>query len=93
MNIFRKKPASNKDSLENTAKILKEVPCSNDIRSHLNKINNFEEVEKQFNLALKNKLPKGLKKKKLKLAIDLNLIPYYGHPTAEEIPYSDLFVS
>ena len=24
--------ASNKDSLENTAKILKEVPCSNDIR-------------------------------------------------------------
>ena len=79
--------ASNKDSIENTAKILKEVPCSNDIRYHLDKINHFEEVEKQFNLALQNKLPTGLKKKKLKLAIDLNLIPYYGKATADELPY------
>lgn len=79
--------ASNQDSIENTAKILKEVPCSNDIRYHLDKINDFEDVEKQFNLALKNKLPSGLKKKKLKLAIDLNLIPYYGNPTEAELPY------
>lgn len=79
--------ASNKDSIENTAKILQGVPCSNDIRYHLEKINNFEEVEKQFNLALKTQLPAGLKKKKLKLAIDLNLIPYYGNPTEAELPY------
>ncbi|MGB5768595.1 MAG: hypothetical protein WBM32_01805, partial [Crocosphaera sp.] len=32
------------------------------------------------------KLP-GIKKGKLKLAIDLNLIPYYGNPTPEEKPY------
>ena len=79
--------ASNKDSIENTAKILNNVPSSNDIRYHLDKINDFEEVEKQFNLALKNKLPPGLKKKKLKLAIDLNLIPYYGNPSTDELPY------
>lgn len=79
--------ASNKDSLENTAKILNKVPSSNDIRYHLDKLNNFEEVEKQFNIALKSKLPKNLKNKKLKLAIDLNLIPYYGKPSAEEIPF------
>ncbi|MGB5768520.1 MAG: hypothetical protein WBM32_01420 [Crocosphaera sp.] len=29
----------------------------------------------------------GIKKGKLKLAIDLNLIPYYGNPTEEEKPY------
>ena len=57
--------ASNKDSIENTAKILQGVPCSNDIRYHLEKINDFEEVEKQFNLALKTQLPAGLKRKKL----------------------------
>jgi hypothetical protein len=56
--------ASNKDSIENTAKILPGVPCNNDIRYHLEKINDFEEVEKQFNLALKTQLPAGLKKKK-----------------------------
>ncbi|WP_228060808.1 hypothetical protein [Coleofasciculus sp. LEGE 07092] len=79
--------ASNKDSLENTAKTLNKVPCSNDIRYHLDKINDFEEIEKQLNLALKTKLPAGLKKTKLKLAIDLNLIPYYGQPTPAELPF------
>lgn len=79
--------ASNKDSLENTAKTLNKVPSSNDIRYHLEKLNDFEEVEKQFNLALKYQLPPRLKNKKLKLAIDLNLIPYYGKPSPEELPY------
>jgi putative transposase len=34
--------ASAKDSIENTAKTLVSVPCGNDIRYHLDKINNFE---------------------------------------------------
>lgn len=79
--------ASNKDSLENTAKTLNKVPSSNDIRYHLDKLNDFQAVEQQFNLALKSKLPTNLKNKKLKLAIDLNLIPYYGQPSSEEIPF------
>ncbi|MHC5730859.1 MAG: ISH3 family transposase, partial [Nostoc sp.] len=35
------KAASSGDSIENTAKLLKNVPTANDIRYHLNKINNF----------------------------------------------------
>jgi hypothetical protein len=56
------KAASSGDSIENTAKLLKNVPTANDIRYHLNKINNFEELEAQINLALKSRIPLGLKK-------------------------------
>jgi hypothetical protein len=40
--------ASSGDSIENTAKLLKNVPTANDIRYHLNKINNFQELEAQI---------------------------------------------
>jgi len=79
--------ASNNDSIENTSKILKEVPSSKNIRYHLDKINNFVEVESQINLALKSKTLPRIIQGKLKFAIDLNLIPYYGEPTPEEMPY------
>lgn len=81
------KAASSGDSIENTAKLLKNVPTANDIRYHLDKINNFEELEAQINQALKSRIPLGLKKGCLKIAIDLNLISYYGKPTSEEFPY------
>ncbi|MDF5707023.1 MAG: hypothetical protein PUP90_04890 [Nostoc sp. S4] len=81
------KAASSGDSIENTAKLLKKVPTANDIRYHLKKINNFEELEAQINQALKSRIPLGLKKGCLKIAIDLNLICYYGKPTLEELPY------
>ncbi len=71
----------------NWYKLLKNVPTANDIRYHLNKINNFEELEIQINQALKSRIPLGLKKGCLKVAIDLNLICYYGKPTLEELPY------
>lgn len=79
--------ASNGDTIENTTKTLKKIPSANDIRYHLNKIDNFEELEKQINQALKSRVPKGIKKGHLKLAIDLNLIPYYGKPSNKELPY------
>ena len=81
------KAASSGDSIENTAKLLKNVPTANDIRYHLNKINKFEELEAQINQALKSRIPLGLKKGCLKIAIDLNLICYYGKPTSEESAY------
>ncbi len=81
------KAASSGDSIENTAKLLKNVPTANDIRYHLKKINNFAELESQINLALKSRIPLGLKKGCLKIAIELNLICYYGKPTLEELPY------
>jgi IS4 transposase len=81
------KAASSGDSIESTAKLLKNVPTANDIRYHLNKINNFEELELQINQALKSQVPVGLEKGCLKIAIDLNLICYYGKPTLEELSY------
>lgn len=81
------KAASSGDSIENTAKLLKNVPTANDIRYHLNKINNFEELEAQINQMLKSRIPLGLKNGYLKIAIDLNLICYYGKPTSEELLY------
>ena len=81
------KAASSRDSIENTAKILKKTPTANDIRYHLDKINNFEDKTAKINQALKSRLPIGIKKGCLKIAIDLNLIPYYGNPTNEELPY------
>ncbi|WP_029631687.1 MULTISPECIES: hypothetical protein [Nostocales] len=65
--------ASSGDSIENTAKLLKNIPTANDIRYHLNKINNFEELETRINQALKSRIPLGLKKGCLKIAIDLNI--------------------
>lgn len=81
------KAASSGDSIENTAKNLKNVPTANDIRYHLKKIDNFSELETQINQALKSRIPLGLKNNSLKIAIDLNLICYYGQPTTEELPY------
>lgn len=79
--------ASNADSIENTTKILNSSPCGSDIRYHLDKINNFEQLESQVNLALKSKIPQGIKKVRHKMAIDLNLIPYYGTADDNEKPY------
>jgi hypothetical protein len=79
--------AATHDTIENTVKQLQGTTSSNNIRYHLAKLNNFTELEKQINLALKNKIPPGLKKQEQSIAIDLNLIPYYGEPLKEEAPF------
>ena len=81
------KAASSGDSIENTAKILKNISTANNIRYHFDKINNFELLESQINQALKSRIPARIQKGCLKIAIDLNLIPYYGKPLNEELPY------
>ncbi len=81
------KAASLGDSIENTAKSFKNVTTGNDIRYHLNKVNNFEQVESQLNKALKSRGKPRLKNKQQRVPIDLNLIPYYGEPSSEELPY------
>ena len=88
-NLFKVlvRAASKQDTIENTSKELKKSTCGNNLRYHLHKISDFKELEIQLNSALKSKIPKGLKKKKLVLAIDLNLIPYYGKPKDSEKPY------
>jgi putative transposase len=79
--------ASSANTIEQTAKELTAIPSSNNIRYHLHKINNFQELETELNAALKSRIPQGLKKNQQALAIDLNLIPYYGHPSESERPY------
>lgn len=88
-NLFKVlvRAASKQDTIENTSKELKKSTCGNNLRYHLNKISEFKELEIQINLALKNKIPKGLQKKSLVVAIELNLISYYGKPKNSEKPY------
>ncbi len=60
--------ASKQDTIENTSKELKKATCGNNIRYHLGKISDFEELENQLNLALKNKIPCMIKEKKFSLS-------------------------
>jgi hypothetical protein len=84
---FKLRAASIGDSIENTSKILNQSPSGNDIRYHLDKINNFEQLESQINQALKSRIPHRIKKGRHKIAVDLNLIPYYGQPDENEKEY------
>jgi hypothetical protein len=79
--------ATQKDSIENTSKVLKNVPTSNDIRYHLEKYSDLTSLESDLNKALQSRLPDGIRSSRQKVAIDFNLIPYYGEPTPEEAPF------
>ena len=79
--------ASQRDSIENATKKLKKSYSGKTVRNYLAKLASFKELENQLNLALISKLPPRIRKGKHKLAIDLNLIPYYGNPSQEEKDY------
>ncbi len=79
--------ASKADTIENTASTFQNSFSPRKIRYHLNKFKSFKQLETQLNQGLISKLPRRIKKRKHKLAIDLNLIPYYGKPTKEEQDY------
>ena len=79
--------ASLGDSIENTTSSLQKSWSGRNVRYHLNKITNFPELEKEINQALISKLPHRIKKRKHKIAIDLNLIPYYGQCREKEEDY------
>jgi putative transposase len=79
--------ASNAESIEQTCKTLEDIPTSNDVRYHLSKLENLEELEGQLNEALRSRVPGRLQNRSQKLVIDLNLIPYYGTPCEEEESY------
>ncbi len=75
------------DSIENTCKTLLDVPCGNNIRYHLEKYNDMNTLETQINNAIHDRLPPRIINGRQRIAIDLNLIPYYGVPTPAEKPY------
>jgi len=79
--------ASTNDSIEHTCETLADVPCGNDIRYHLEYYQALPSLEVSVNRALQARLPRGLVKRRQRLASDLNLLPYYGTPTVAEAPY------
>jgi hypothetical protein len=45
------------------------------------------ELETQLNAALQHRLPPKVLNPRHRLAIDLHLLSYYGHPSVKEAPY------
>jgi Transposase DDE domain len=79
--------ASRADSIEHTTQRLSGVPTGNDIRYHLDKLDDMNSLETQLNAALQHRLPPKVLNHRHRLAIDLHLLPYYGHPSVQEAPY------
>jgi hypothetical protein len=52
--------ATQRDSIENTARVLTKAPTSNNIRYHLEKYDNLDTLETALNKALQNQLPRHL---------------------------------
>jgi len=53
----------------------------------LGKYADINSLELDLNAALQSRVPNGIQKGKNKIAIDFNLIPYYGKPSPLEEPY------
>lgn len=79
--------ASTCQTIEQTAETLEDAPDGGTIRYHLNKCTDMRAMETALNAALQARIPGSLTHAAQRLAIDLNLQPYYGTPTAEEAPY------
>jgi len=79
--------ASTGDSVENTCRTMQDVPSGRNIHHHQEKYNDMNELEDRLNRAVQEHLPPCIIKGKQSIAIDLNLIPYYGKPTPEVAPY------
>jgi hypothetical protein len=79
--------ASEGSSIEQTCKSLEDVPKGNATRYHLDKLEDMESLEQSLNEALHSRLPSRIRGGKQKVAMDLNLLPYYGKPSEEEAPY------
>jgi hypothetical protein len=72
--------ASRSDRMEHTAKILKNLPSGHGIRDHLPPWSAITALAAAVNEALVRRMPPRLSKhqqQQPKIAIDLNLIPYY----------------
>ncbi len=79
--------ASTCDTLEHTSNTLEDAPNGGTLRYHLNKCDDMAVMEEMVNAALQARVPGNLTKSAQRLAIDLNLQPYYGTPTEIEAPY------
>jgi hypothetical protein len=79
--------ASTNERIEHTAKTLEDAPDGATIRYHLEKQQDMAAMEEEVNEALQARLPGNMTKHAQRMALDLNLQPYYGTPSPEELPY------
>ena len=79
--------ASRSASIEHTSEMLTGVPSGNGIRYHLSKLKDLSKLEAQLKQALQAQLPSQIVNRRQRLAIDLQLIPYYGKASDVEGRY------
>src|SRR5438445_8124003 len=73
--------AARTTSIHAACQQLRDVPCDETIRQALYAcLAEFAELQRQLNRALAGRLPKALRRRPQRLAIDLTLIPYHGKP-------------
>jgi Transposase DDE domain len=73
--------AAKLSSIHDACQQLRDVPCDESVRTALYAcLPDFAELQRQLNRALAGRLPKSLRKRPQRLAIDLTLIPYHGEP-------------
>ena len=76
--------AAQVSSIHDVCRRLRGVPCDETIRQALYAcMPDFAELQRQLNRALAGRLPKALRKRPQRLAIDLTLIPYHGEPFSD----------
>ncbi|MDM8556676.1 hypothetical protein QUF75_18275 [Desulfococcaceae bacterium HSG7] len=68
------------DSIENTCRMMQDVPCGANIHYHMEKYNDINELEERINRAIQMRLSPRIVNGEQSIATDLNLIPYYGRP-------------
>ena len=81
--------ASTHESIEHTCNTFEDAPSGGTIRHYVNKWTDMPTMERELNAALQSRLPRGLRNRAQRVAIDLNLQPYYGEPTPDEELYID----
>ncbi len=79
--------ASTHETIEHTCETLEDAPVGGTICYHLNKCQDMLLMEQVVNELMQARLPHGLTKRPQRMAIDVNLQPYYGTPTPQEQPY------
>jgi Transposase DDE domain len=73
--------AARMSSIHDTCERLRGIPCEETVRKGLYaSLPEFAELQRQLNRALAGRLPRPLRRRAQRLAIDLTLIPYHGEP-------------
>lgn len=79
--------ASTNETIEHTCDTLEDAPVGRTICYHLEKCQDMLMMEQVINDLLHARMPGHVTRRPQRLAMDLNLQPYYGTPNPQELPY------